>query len=114
MNRLTALTILAVGAFFSAAALSAPATFNTDPNHTFVRFSYNHMGFSTQESRFNKVSGTVIYDPVGKTGAVDIVVDIKSVDTGSDQFNEHIQKSDFLDTTQFPSASFRSTSVTFD
>jgi len=113
MNRLTALTILAVGAFFSAAALSAPATFNTDPNHTFVRFSYNHMGFTTQEQRFNKVSGTVTLDEAAKTGVVDIVIDSKSIDTGSDLFNGHIQGVDFLDTTTFPTATFKSTAVKF-
>jgi len=109
MNGLRSLTILAVAAFFSAAALSAPATFNTDPNHTFVRFSYNHMGFTTQEQRFNKVSGTVTLDEAAKTGAVDIVIDAKSIDTGSDLFNGHIQGEDYLDTTNFPTATFKST-----
>jgi polyisoprenoid-binding protein YceI len=113
MNGLRSLTILAVAAFFSAAALSAPATFNTDPNHTFVRFSYNHMGFTTQEQRFNKVSGTVTLDEAAKTGAVDIVIDAKSIDTGSDLFNGHIQGEDYLDTTNFPTATFKSTAVKF-
>ena len=45
------------------AAFAAPSTYTSEPNHTFVRFSYNHMGFSTQESRFNNVKATVTYDP---------------------------------------------------
>jgi polyisoprenoid-binding protein YceI len=95
-------------------ALAAPVTYTPDANHTYVRFSYKHMGFSTQESRFNKVTGTVTYDPVAKTAAVDILIDAKSVDTGSDLFNEHIQAADFLDTAEFPTATFKSTSVKFD
>jgi polyisoprenoid-binding protein YceI len=113
MNGLRTLTILAVAAFFSAGALSAPATFTTDPNHTFVRFSYNHAGFTTQEQRFNKVSGTVTLDEAANTGTVDILIDAKSIDTGSDLFNGHIQGVDFLDTTDFPTATFKSTAIKF-
>jgi len=95
-------------------AFAAPTTFSSDANHTFVRFSYNHMGFSTQESRFNNVKATVTYDAAAKTGSVDVVIDTKSVDTGSDLFNGHIQGADYLDTAQFGSATFKSTSVKFN
>jgi polyisoprenoid-binding protein YceI len=95
-------------------AWAAPTTYKSDANHTFVRFSYQHMGFSTQESRFNKVTGTVTFDPAAKSGSVDISIDTKSVDTGSDLFNGHIQGADFLDTTNFGTATFKSTSVKFD
>jgi polyisoprenoid-binding protein YceI len=101
---------LAVGVSMSAAA----ASYIPNPNHTYVRFSYDHFGFSTQESRFNKTTGTVTFDAAAKTGAVDLVVDTKSVDTGSDLFNGHIQGADFLDTAHFPTATFKSTSVKFD
>jgi polyisoprenoid-binding protein YceI len=96
------------------AAFAAPTTFTSDANHTFVRFSYNHLGFSTQESRFNKVNATVTYDPAAKSAATDVVIDAKSVDTGSDLFNGHIQGADYLDTAEFPSATFKSTSIKFD
>jgi polyisoprenoid-binding protein YceI len=110
---------LAVTASFMSAALAtsafaAPTTFTADANHTFVRFSYNHLGFSTQESRFNTVSGTVTYDPAAKTASVDILINTKSVDTGSDLFNGHIQGVDYLDTAEYGTASFKSTSVKFD
>ena len=99
---------------FAALAHAAPDTFGTDANHTFARFSYSHMGLSTQLSRFDKVSGTVTWDKAAKTGSVDITIDMKSVDTGSTLFNEHIQGADFLDTAQFGTATFKSTKVSFD
>jgi polyisoprenoid-binding protein YceI len=105
---------LAVMFAVSLPALAAPVTYVPNANHTFVRFSYDHMGFTTQESRFNKTTGTVTVDAAAKTGAVDLVIDTKSVDTGSDLFNEHIQGPDFLDTAHFPTATFKSTSVKFD
>jgi polyisoprenoid-binding protein YceI len=98
----------------ASSAFAAPTTYTQEPNHTFVRFSYNHMGFSTQESRFNTVKATVNYDPAAKTASVDVTIDTKSVDTGSDLFNGHIQGPDYLDTAQFPTATFKSTSVKFD
>jgi len=109
-----AVTAAALSIAFATTVLAAPTTYKTDANHTFVRFSYNHGGFSVQESRFDKVTGTVTFDAAAKTGSVDISIDTKSVDTGSTLFNEHIQGADFLDTTNFGTATFKSTSVKFD
>ncbi|MGE5385465.1 MAG: YceI family protein [Betaproteobacteria bacterium] len=109
----TLITTLLV-AVFSSAALAAPETYVIDPTHTFPRFSYSHLGYSTQLSRFNKTSGKIVYDPVAKTGSVDVTIDTKSVDTGFEVFNGHIQGADFLDTAQFPTATFKSTKVRFE
>jgi polyisoprenoid-binding protein YceI len=104
----------ALAAAFSSAAFAAPETFNLDPSHTLPRFEYNHMGFSQQLSRFDKVSGTVTLDRAAKTGSVDVTIDAKSVNTGSTQFNEHIQGKDFLDTAAFPTITYKSTAVKFN
>ena len=105
---------LLLSAAVSAPAFAAADTYAIDTNHTFPRFSYKHLGFSTQLSRFNKVSGQVVLDKEAKTGSVDITIDMKSVDTGSKLFDEHIQAEDFLNTAQFPTATFKSTKVVFN
>jgi polyisoprenoid-binding protein YceI len=110
----TAVTASVLSLGLATAALAAPTTYSSEPNHTFVRFSYNHMGFSTQESRFNSTTGTVTYDPAAKTASIDMVINTKSVDTGSDLFNGHIQGPDYLDTAEFATATFKSTSVKFN
>jgi polyisoprenoid-binding protein YceI len=107
------IAILAFATAASIPALAAPETFVLDGTHTYPRFSYSHFGYSTQLSRFNKTTGKVVFDKVNKTGAVDIVIDAKSVDTGYPTFNEHIQGEDFLDTTKHPTATFTSTKVVF-
>ena len=112
ISKITAALLLSVAA--SAPALAAPETYAIDNNHTYPRFSYKHLGFSTQLSRFNKVTGQVVFDKEAKTGSVDITIDMKSVDTGSALFNEHIQAEDFLDTAKFPTATFKSTKVVFN
>ena len=96
------------------AAMAAPETYTLEANHSFARFSYRHLGFSTQESRFDNVTGTVTLDRAAHTGAVDVVIDTKSVSTGSALFNQHIQGPDFLDTAAHPTATFKSTTVRFD
>ena len=108
------LALLALAAATTLPAVAAPATFVLDEAHSFPRFSYSHFGFSTQLSRFDKTTGTVVFDAAAKTGAVDIVIDTKSVNTGFETFNEHIQGEDFLDTAKYPTATFKSTKVVFE
>lgn len=101
-------------ALSAASAHAAPVTFVVDGSHTYPRFSYSHLGLSTQVSRFNNTSGTVVLDQAARTASVDITIDMTSVDTGYADFNAHIQAEDFLDTTRFPTATFRSTRVKFE
>lgn len=110
MNRFACLPILAL---LSTAALATPETYVIDSNHTLPRFSYNHLGFSTQLSRFDKVSGKIVFDAEAHTGSVDVTIDMTSVDTGNTSLNEHIQGPDFLDTAKYPTAAFKSTVVKF-
>ena len=114
MNKFVKLSaVLPLATAVSAPVLAAPETYVIDGSHTFPRFSYSHFGLSKQLSRFDKTSGTIVLDKEAKTGSVDIVIDTTTVDTGSPVFNGHIQGADFLDTTAFPTATFKSTKVVF-
>jgi polyisoprenoid-binding protein YceI len=115
MKKLTRLTLAAATiATLGSTAFAAPETFAIDGTHSFPRFSYSHLGYSTQLSRFNKTSGKIVLDKEAKTGTVDVLIDMKSVDTGFTVFDEHIQGEDFLDTGKFPTATFKSTKVRFE
>ncbi|KTT40676.1 polyisoprenoid-binding protein [Pseudomonas oryzihabitans] len=114
LTKLTAALLIAGAASVSTAAMAAPETFVIDGSHTFERFSYNHFGLSTQLSKFNKTSGTVVIDKAAKTAKVDITIDTTSVDTGFDVFNGHIQGAEFLDTAKYPTATFKGDKVRFD
>ncbi|HLT98472.1 MAG TPA: YceI family protein [Burkholderiaceae bacterium] len=104
----------AFAAFFASSAMAAPQTYVVDSTHTFPRFSYNHMGLSKQILRFDKTTGTVVLDKDAKEAKVDITIDMKSISTGSDIFNDHIQGEDFLNTAKYPTATFKSTKVVFE
>lgn len=94
-------------------ALAAPETYAIDNSHTFPRFSYSHFGYSTQLSRFDKTTGTIVIDRAARTGSVEVTIDMTSVDTGYATFNEHIQGEDFLDTAKHPTATFKSSKLKF-
>ena len=115
MKKVTALSIgLLAASFVATNAFAAPETYVIDNSHTFPRFEYTHLGFSNQVHRFNTTSGKVVIDRAAKTGSVDVLIDAKSVDTGSTVFNGHIQGEGFFDTANFPSITFKSDNLKFD
>ena len=105
---------LAFASLATGSTLAAPVTYTVDTSHTYPRFSYSHFGFSTQLSSFTNTTGKVVFDAEAKTGSVNIVIDMKSVNTGFADFNGHLQGEDFLDTAKFPTATFKSTNVVFE
>ena len=111
MNKFIA---IAIAATLSSAAYAAPETYIIEGSHTLPRFEYNHLGYSVQTSRFDKTTGKIVLDRAAKTGSVDVVIDAKSVSTGSALFNEHIQGEAFFDTAKYPNITFKSKSVKFD
>ncbi len=115
MNALTKIAAaFTVAGAFATSAIAAPVTYVVDASHTFPNFSYNHMGLSTQLSKFKNTQGKVVLDKEAKTASVDITIDMTGVETGFALFNEHIQGEDFLDTAKFPTATFKSTKVNFE
>lgn len=92
---------------------AAPATYNIDPTHTFANFSYQHMGLSTQISKFGNTKGYVTLDLDNKTGVAEVEIDTTSVQTGFAVFDEHIQAEEFLDTDAHPKATFSATEFVF-
>jgi polyisoprenoid-binding protein YceI len=104
----------AFATFFAGQALAAPQTYELDSSHTFPRFSYDHMGMSKQILRLNKTTGSVVLDKEAKQAKVDVTIDMTSIDTGFEMFDGHIQGADFLDTSTYPTATFKSTKVNFE
>ena len=103
----------AVSMVIMSAVHAAPETYVIDGLHTFPRFEYSHLGFSTQQSRFDNTTGTITIDRVAKTGSTEIRIDARSVNTGSTLFNEHIQGEDFFDTKKYPEITFSSMDFQF-
>ncbi|UJF23837.1 YceI family protein [Suttonella sp. R2A3] len=89
---------------------AAPQTYEVEPSHFFIQFKVPHLGFSYVIGTFNDISGTYDYD--SETGAisnVDVSVNTESLDSDHGERNKHLRSGDFLDVSNHPTATFKST-----
>jgi polyisoprenoid-binding protein YceI len=102
-------------AFIPVIAVCAPAwaeTYVIDKTATYVGFSWNHLGLTRQQGRFNDVSGTVTFDPAKpEDGTVDVTINTGSVQTGVDAFDKQLRTSDFFDSANHRVMTFKSNGV---
>ncbi len=91
---------------------SATTTWKLDPTHTTIEFSAKHMMFTTVKGRFAEFEGTVIASeqPLSAS-SVDVTIKAASIDTRTEQRDQHLRSADFLDVEQFPEVTFRSTKL---
>ena len=108
----TSLILLAAAATLSTGAFAAD--YAIDPTHTFATFEIGHFGASVNRGRFDKKEGKVTFDKAAKTGSVDISFDVASVNTGTPNFDKHLQSADILNAEKFPKARFVSTKFQFN
>ena len=123
MNRLiTAAIALSAGfAMTSAAALAQDAVdptaaiageYKTDPGHAYITFTYDHQGYSRPYVRWNEWSGTLNWTPeTPAESVVDVTINVASVDSGVAKFDDHLKSADFFDVENYPTITFKSTSV---
>ncbi|MFN9451837.1 MAG: YceI family protein [Rubrivivax sp.] len=90
------------------------ATYAIDPTHTFATFEALHFGTSTNRGRFGKNSGTVQFDRAGKTGKVELTLDMTGISTGVAPFDGHLRGADFFDVANHPTATFVSDRFVFN
>lgn len=88
------------------------AIWNLDPAHTHANFSARHMMVSTVRGGFDKVSGTVVFDPQNPAASsVEATIDVASINTGVADRDNHLRSADFLDVENHPTITFKSTNV---
>ena len=87
--------------------------YTVEPNHTQIAFAVAHMGISPFAGWFSQASGTLTIDPADPTKAtLAVSLPIASVQTTSAKLTEELKGADWFDAANFPTASFKSTSVT--
>jgi polyisoprenoid-binding protein YceI len=88
----------------------AKDVYRTDPEHTFISFSYKHFNYSTQTIRFDSNRGTITIDHPNN-GSIDMIVDINSISSGSARFNKILLEDGFFAAEKFPIATFKSEKI---
>lgn len=111
MKKLAFLVLLM--SFASASSYAKPISFSVDPEHALPYFSFDHLGFSKVQGRFDKIEGKIILDPEAQTGSVDITIDVNSLSTGVETLDKHLLSGDFFNARMYPEATFKSTLVEF-
>jgi polyisoprenoid-binding protein YceI len=109
-------TTLALGilsACLSAPAFAATAHYTIDPDHTHPSFEADHMGISVWRGMLDKSSGSIDLDKAGKTGQVNVVVDLASIDFGLESLEKWAKGPDFFDVAKFPTATYKGTLAGF-
>jgi polyisoprenoid-binding protein YceI len=121
LRRVAAVSLaLGVAGLLPAAAQSvskdvsvAPAgTYALEPAHSQLLFSIAHLGLTDYYGRFDRLSGALNFDPKApEKSSVSVAIDTSSVDTPSGGINDEL-KGTVFGIRAFPTATFKSTSVT--
>lgn len=100
-------------------AMLAPVTvsaadyvIDTQGAHASINFKVNHLGYSYVVGRFNEFSGDFSYDAAKPADMkINVKVNTLSVDSNHAERDKHLRSADFLNTSKFAEATFKSTSV---
>jgi polyisoprenoid-binding protein YceI len=94
------------------APLTRPGVYQLDASHSHVGFSVRHMMISNVRGEFQKVSGSVSYDPVRPEATrISVSIDVASINTRDEKRDAHLRSADFFDADRYPTITFASTAV---
>ena len=109
---LTATTLFSTLATTTVSA--ADYIIDTKGAHAFIDFKIKHLGYSWLLGRFNTFDGGFSYDAKEPNkSAIELVIDVASIDSNHAERDKHLKNADFLDVKKFPEASFKSTGFNF-
>jgi polyisoprenoid-binding protein YceI len=83
-----------------------------DASHSNASFSVRHMMITNVRGEFQKLEGTVSWDPANPEATqIEATIDVASINTRDPQRDGHLKSGDFLDVEKFPKLTFKSKSV---
>jgi polyisoprenoid-binding protein YceI len=93
-------------------AQAAPVSYQLDPHHTMVLFSWNHFGFSNPTADIGIADGTLVFDQQDPAkSSVQVSMPLSLLDTHVTALDQHLKEADFFDADKYPVITFKSTSV---
>jgi polyisoprenoid-binding protein YceI len=112
MNYFKGLLVTIVVTFSFASAQTETYT-SADPAHNFVYYTVDYGNFGREFGRFNTLEYTIVLDRADASkSSIEFTVDATSLDSGVERRNSDITGPDFLNAAEFPTITFKSTSVT--
>ena len=102
---------LVLAATLAGRALAADE-YKVDPVHAMVLFRIQHAGIGYVHGRFNDPTGSFTLDEADPTKSTfNVEVQVANVDTHNDKRDAHLKSPDFFNAKQYPTITFKSTSV---
>ena len=96
-------------------AVGARTAWKLDPTHSSVEFSAKHMMITTVKGRIAELEGTIYTDEKDpKKSSVEATLKAASIDTRTEQRDQHLRSADFLNAEKYPEIRFRSTRIEGD
>ncbi len=96
-------------------SMTVPGLYKSDTSHAYITFSYDHQGYSRPWLRWRSWTGELSWDPAApEKSSITAVIDVASIDSGVDKFDEHLKSADFFDVAVHPQITFKSTGVTLN
>jgi polyisoprenoid-binding protein YceI len=91
----------------------APAgAYQVETHHTLVLFAIPHLGLTDYYGRFEKISGTLNFNPgAPEKSSVDVSIDTSSANVMSAELINELVGPSVFDSAHFPTATFKSTSI---
>jgi polyisoprenoid-binding protein YceI len=87
-------------------------TWNLDPVHSTAEFKVRHMMISWVKGKFTGLTGALtLHESDHTQSSVEATIDVATVATGAADRDGHLKSADFFDAEQFPTLTFKSTSV---
>jgi len=97
------------------AATGAKTAWKLDPAHSLVEFSAKHMMITTVKGRIAEFEGIIYTDEKDpRNSSVEVRLKAASIDTRTDQRDQHLRSGDFLNVEKYPDMTFRSRRITGD
>ena len=113
IRSICAATLLALPFSVSAELPDVPSgKYTLDSSHGYITFTYSHLGFSNPRVGFNRFDTELTLDSGNpENSAVEVTIDASSIDSRVAEFNDHLNGSDFFNTAEYPTITFKSTKV---
>ncbi len=82
-----------------------------DTTHSGIEFSVRHLGIATVRGNFTKFDVKATADEAGIPTSIEVDIDAASITTGVENRDNHLRSPDFFDAGNYPTVTFRSTSI---
>lgn len=86
--------------------------YKSESGHAYIAMSYDHQGYARPILRWGAFDATVNVDSENpENSSLSVVIDVASIDSGVDVFDQHLQAEQFFNVAKYPTINFTSTSM---